>query len=374
MKKGITWVALDTSKKKHVVAILDPGAREPRELSVANEPRSLARFARKLVREAPGEVRVCYEAGPCGYALQRQLQAAAPLICEVIAPGLIPVRPGERVKTDRKDARKLVRLFRAGELTEVDPPTEAEEAVRDLVRCREDAKVDLLRARHRMSKLLLRRGLVYRGGSAWTHKHRRWLSDIVWEHEADRDVFEDYRLAISQVEARLEALDARLEAISQEAPYREAVGWLRCCRGIDTVIAMTILAEIHDFRRFTKARHLMSYLGLVPSEHSSGERSHRGSLTKAGNSHVRRVLVEAAWNARHRPGVSYRLKKRREGQPAWVIAHADRAMLRLSRRYHRLLARGKPHNKVVAAVARELVGFIWAILQEGLERRERGVA
>lgn len=371
MSECITWVVLDTSKRKHAVAVLDPGAKEPRESSVVNEPRALRRLARKLVREAAGEVRICYEAGPCGYALQRQLEGSVELVCEVIAPSLVPVRPGSRIKTDRRDARKLVKSYRAGELTVVHPPTAREEAVRDLLRCREDAMQDLLRARHRLGKFLLRRGHVYVGGKAWTGKHEQWMKGIIWEAEADREVFESYRLGMSQLVDRLGELDEVIEAMSAEEPYREPVGWLRCFKGIDTVTAMTILAELHEVRRFKSARGLMGYLGMVPSEDSSGDRTRRGGLTKAGNSHVRRVLIEATWHNRHRAGVGYRLRKRREGQPAWVIAHADRAMVRLSKRYRGLCARGKPKNKVVAAVAREFVGFIWAVLREGEIRKEK---
>ncbi len=373
MEKGITWVALDASKKRHAVAVLDPGNREPREFMVLNESKALRRMARKLVREAPGEVRICYEAGPCGFDLQRQLEAASPeLVCEVVAPSLIPVQPGKRIKTDRRDARQLVKLYQGDQLTMVHAPTEAQEAVRDLVRCREDAKQDLMRARHRLSKFLLRRGRIYpAGGKAWTQRHETWMGQLEWDQEADRETFESYRLHLSQLQDRLGALGARIEAISQQEPYREPVGWLRCFRGIDTVTAMTILTELHDVRRFQNARSLMAYLGLVPSEHSSGERVQRGGLTKAGNSHVRRALIEASWCNRHAPAVGVALRRRRAGQPAWAIAHADRAMARLSRRYRRLIARGKPHNKAVAAVARELAGFVWAVLQEG-DRRAGG--
>jgi transposase len=372
MGKGITWVGLDTSKKKHAVAILDPEAREARELSIPNEPRAIARFARKLVREAPGEVRVCYEAGPCGYALMRQMEKAAALVCEVVAPALIPVRRGERIKTDRRDAVKLARLYRSGELTPVHPPTGAEESVRDLMRCREDAKEDLMRARHRLSKFLLRQGLVYTGGATWTVRHEQWLSSVSWEHPAHEEVFEDYRLAISHLGARIQALDARIEEISQQPPYQEPVGWLRCFRGIDTATAMTILTEIHDFRRFESAPELMSYLGMVSSEHSSGEQTRRGRITKAGNNHARRILVEAAHHSRHRPAVGRGLRKRREGQPAWVIERADKAMQRLWERYRRLrLARGKQNNKVVVAMARELAGFVWAVMREGSSRQQQ---
>lgn len=374
MGQAITWVGVDAAKKRHAVAVLDPRSRAPREFMVTNEPRVLRRLARKLVREAEGEVRICYEAGPCGYDLQRQLEAASPgLVCEVVAPSLIPVQPGKRIKTDRRDARQLVKLYRGDQLTMVHAPTSAQEAVRDLLRCREDGKQDLMRARHRLSKFLLRRGQIYREGrKAWTVGHAAWMSQIGWEHEVDQETFESYRLHISQLVDRLKELSARIEAISQEDPYRVPVGWLRCFRGIDTVTAMTIITELHDVQRFKDARSLMAYLGLVPSEHSSGDRVRRGGLTKAGNSHVRRALIEASWCNRNRPAVGYQLRKRRVGQPAWAIAHADRAMVRLSTRYRRLTARGKPHNKAIAAVAREMAGFVWAALQEG-NRRAAGV-
>ena len=303
--------------------------------------------------------------------LQRQLEAAAALVCEVIAPSLIPVRPGERIRTDRRDARKLVKCYRSGELTVVHAPTEAEEAVRDLVRCREDAKEDLLRARHRLSKFLLRRGHIYRDGRPWTQKHARWMSAIVWEHAEDQAVFDSYCLAISQRQDQIRALDEPIEAISQRDPYAKPVGWLRCFRGIEVVTAMTMVTELHGFWRFESAPELMGFLGMVPSEDTSGDRVRRGGLTKAGNCHVRRVLIEAAWCNRHKPAVGYHLRKRRTGQPTWAIAHADRAMVRLSKKYRDLTVRGKHHNKVVAAVARELVGFIWGVMREGLLRERK---
>jgi transposase len=336
---------------------------------LTNDAAAIRRWTRKLVREAPGPVRICYEAGPCGFALQRQILAVGPeLVCDVIAPALIPVRPGERIKTDRRDARRLVRLYRSGELTVVHPPTEAEEALRDLMRCREDAREDLLRARHRLGKFLLRHGRLY-AGKAWSDKHTAWLSKLRWDQEPEAKTFDDYRLAIEQVSCRLREMDRSIELLSQKEPYQERVGWLRCFRGIDTVTAMTILAELHGFERFRHPRELMSYLGLVPSERSSGDRTRRGALTKAGNAHVRRVLIESSHHARHRPHIGYQLRRRRREQPAWVIAHADRAMKRLNARYWRLLSRGKPHNKAVAAVAREFVGFVWAVLQEGRLRQ-----
>ena len=363
MSEIITYVGIDAHKRELHVARLIGAATGPVTWTVANEPKAIDRLHRKLEREAPGAVRVCYEAGPCGYALQRQLTKGA-VACVVIAPALMPRKPGDRVKTDRRDARKLAELFRAGLLTEVRPPTPAEEAVRDLCRARDDAREDVQRARHRLGKLLLRRGLHFPGRKNWTKAHRRWITTIEWEHAAERAVVDDYLLAIDQVESRLGELDARLVETAQSEPYRQPVAWLRCFRGIDTLTAMLILAELHDFRRFPTARALMAYLGLVPSEDSTGGRHRRGRITKTGNSLVRRVLIETSWHYQHRAGVGPALAARRKGQPSRVIAIADKAQQRLCRRFRRLLAEHKPAPKVVVAVARELAGFIWAALQK----------
>jgi transposase len=352
---------LDAHKETIQVAMLLPGSAAPVEWQVVNDAAAVKRLARKVQRAAPGEVRSCYEAGVCGYTLQRQLETTK-LPCAVIAPALIPRKPGERVKTDRRDARKLAELLRAGLLTVVRPPTPAEEAARDLCRAREDIREDLLRARHRLGKFLLRRGLVWRTTKAWTQAHRRWLRSVTFDAGADQDVVNDYRLAVEQLEARLETVDAALVALAATEPFRQPVGWLRCFRGIDTLTAITLVAELHDVRRFTSARALMAYVGVVPSEHSSGETRRRGGITKTGNAHARRVVVEAAWHYRHPPTVGKTLRVRRRGQPATVIALADKALQRLHRRFTRLSARGKPPHKAVVAVGRELVGFVWAAL------------
>lgn len=363
VKNETTFVGMDVHKKAINVSMLLPRQTKPIEWTVANEPKALARLVRRLEREAPGEVRCCYEAGPCGYAVQRVIHEKSSVVCEVVAPSLIPLKPGDRIKTDRRDAKKLAELLRAGMLTEVRPPTEQDEAIRDLCRCREDAKEDLMRARHRLGKLLLRRGLVYAEGRNWTQAHKRWLRTIQFEHAADRTVFDDYFQAIEHVEERLRQLDDAMKAAATQERYAQAVASLRCFRGIDTVTALTIVSELHDFRRFQSPRALMSYLGLVPREHSSGDRTRRGSITKTGNGHVRRVLIEAAWHYRHRPAVGAHLRKRRKGQPGDIIAIADRAQLRLHKKYWKLTeGRGKPKNKAATAVARELAGFIWAAL------------
>jgi transposase len=361
MREITTVVGIDAHKKDLVVARLVGMGRAVETWQLAHEPQAVRRLLRKLEREAPGPVHVFYEAGPCGYALQRQLTSDR-VTCDVIAPALVPRKPGERIKTDRRDARKLAELGRAGLLTVVHPPTEAEEAVRDLARAREDAREDLMRCRHRLTKLLLRRGRHY-AGRHWTHAHRRWLDGLTWAHAAERAVFEDYRLAIEQTAARLQTLETALTALAGTAPYQEPVGWLRCFRGIDTLTAMLILAELHDVRRFPSPRALMAYLGLVPGEASSGERHRRGRITKAGNTLVRRLLTEMSWHYRHRAAVGPTLAARRRGQPCRVIAIADKAQQRLCARFRRLLAEHKPAGKVAVAVARELAGFLWAALQ-----------
>jgi len=363
MTDAITWVGLDAHKQFINVAMRMAGSTEFLEWKVANEPRAVKRLAKKLVREAKGsEVRCCYEAGPCGYALQRQMMEAAPLVVEVIAPALIPRKPGDRVKTDRRDARKLCELLQAGLLTEVRAPTEEDEALRDLSRCREDLTQDLMRARHRLGKLLLRRNIRYSGTKAWTRKHRDWLRSLSLENAALKAVFDDYLLAVTQIEERINTVDAQIETAATQDAHREPIAWLRCFRGIDMVTAFGIYSELYDFRRFESPRKLMGYLGITPSEHSSSGKPNRGAITKTGNGHGRRLLVEAAQHYRHRPSVGMKLRKRREDQPGGVVAIAEKAQHRLHRRYHRLVLRGVASNKAKVAVARELAGFIWAAM------------
>jgi transposase len=356
-----TFVGIDAHRKDLFVAMLVGTQATAVSWTVPNEPQAVRRLVKNLERDAPGRVRVFYEAGPCGYALQRPVPTAR-VSCDVVAPALIPRKPGERVKTNRRDARTLAELGRAGLLTAVQPPTPEDEAVRDLARARDDAREDLQRCRHRLGKLLLRRGLHYAGRN-WTRAHRAWVDALAWTQAAERAVVDDYLLAIDHTEARLLALDARLAEIAEREPYREPVGWLRCFRGIDTLTAMLILAELHDFRRFASAPALMAYLGLVPGEDSSGEKHRRGRITRTGNALVRRLLVETAWHYQHRPGVGVALARRRKGQPGRVIAIADKAQQRLCRRFRKLAAEHKPAPKIAVAIARELAGFLWAALQ-----------
>jgi transposase len=320
-------------------------------------------MVRRTMRKAGGSVLYCYEAGPLGFTLYRRLLKEG-FDCLVVAPSLIPKKPGSRVKTDSRDARELGSLLKADLLTEVEPPTEEEEAIRNLCRCRESVKRDFKRSRSRLFHFLLRLGYIYRDGSNWTQKHHLWLRSLSFDHDADQVVYSQYLFMVEQLEEQLRSMDRHLEEFSQRDPYREAVGYLRCFRGIDTVTAMTIAAELYKFGRFMNPRELMSFLGLTPGEHSSGDTRRTGSITKCGNTHVRRVLIEASWHYRHRPTVGITLRKRREGQPPRVISIADQAQKRLHDRFWALELRGKSKNKAVTAVARELVGFIWAALYD----------
>jgi len=367
MEKDTTYVALDDSKRKIVVGILRSGDTQPELREIANDPRQIRRLFERLKREGP--VAACYEAGVSGYDLHRRLIALG-VAGAVIAPALTPRRPGQRIKTDRRDAAKLVRLFRAGELTAIHVLDESEEAVRDLVRCRDDIRRDVLRWRHRVLKLLARHGRAYLTGKNWSHAHWRWIREQRFELPPLQRAFEATVFALEQALARQAELDKELEALAATAPYREPVGWLRCFRGIDTLSAIILLAEVVDFQRFRRPRELMAYLGLVPSEDSSGETQRRGALTKAGNSHARRVLVEAAWHYRHRPTIGRALANRSQGQPDEIVSHAWRAQQRLHRRYRHLLGHGKRTPVAVAAVARELVGFIWAAMTRHESRRQ----
>ena len=364
MTSSMIWMGMDVHKDTVMVSVFEGGKREPEVVQqLANEGRKLRRFFERWSKR--GEIRSCYEASGAGYVLHREVTEWGHG-CEVIAPSLIPTRPGERRKHDRKDATQLARLYRAGELVAVRVPTAAEERVRDLVRCRESFQREILRSRHYVLKFLARRGWVYREGTNWTQGHHAWLrgllrgDDLVGE---DRIVLGEYLGLLEYKISRRDELDERIRELAFGSTYKARVDRLRCFRGIDTVAAMTLLTEIGDWRRFEKPSQIMAYLGLVPSEHSSGNRQHRGPITKAGNSRCRHVLVQAAWHARHRPGASRRLLDRQRGQPPEVVAHAWKAQHRLHRVFHRIAAKKSSRIAAVAA-ARELVGFLWAVMQD----------
>ena len=357
----ITFVGLDVHQNSISVALLRPGAQLPDEDELPNTPEAV----RKLVRrwKDPAAVRVCYEAGPTGYGLQRTF-ATLGVDCAVIAPGLIPKRSGERIKTDRRDARKLAGLFRAGELTSIRIPPPEEEAVRDLIRAREDLSEDILRARHRLSKFLLRHDRVYRDGDRWTDRHLAWVRRQEFETAGLAELV-GHHLAILETRLRQrELLDAAIERIATSEPYAGPVRRLCCLRGIRTLSALTLLVEVGDFRRFPTAAGFMGFTGLVPSENSSGERRQRGAITKTGNAHLRRVLVEAAWAYRAKPALGSAWKARLADQPPELVAYVIAAQQRLHARYWRMTQRGKRSTVATVAIARELAGFVWGVMNE----------
>lgn len=359
----IRFVGLDVHAETVAVAVAEANG-EVRSLGlIPNRPESIRQLVRKL--QPVEQLRFCYEAGPTGYVLYWQLTALGAK-CEVIAPSLVPTKPGDRVKTDRRDALKLARCYRAGDLTPVWVPDAAHEALRDLVRAREAAKGDLLRARHRLSKFLLRHGWrrPERIKSPWTNAHLEWIKTKVhFEQLAQEITLTDYVHQVEHLVARIERLDqAVLEAArSVPPPMRAVIEALQALRGIAQVTAVTIVAELGEISRFAKARQLMGYSGLVPSEYSSGERERRGAITKTGNAHLRRVIVEAAWAYQFRPWLGGYLLKRQVGLSEDVKEIAWKAQHRLHARYRKLLAQGKNKPQIVTAVGRELLGFIWAI-------------
>jgi transposase len=371
MENYTTFVGLDAHKKNIFVAMKVANRKEYIEFEIPHTEEGIKKMCKKIQQESIGEIVSCYEAGPCGFALQRKLNKKG-IKCKVIAPSLIPIKPGEKIKTDRRDARKLADMLKSEMLTEVHPPTEEEEAVRDLCRCREKAVIDLLRCRHRIGKMLLRRGIIYSGKSHWTLMHKKWLKEIKLAKTAAQIALEDYIAAMEQVELRLKSLEEEISKIASKEPYKEHVGYLRCFRGIDTITAMGILSELYDFRRFRTARALMAFLGLVPSERSSSDKVTRGSITKTGNQIVRRLLIETSWHYRRKPAAGKILNSRRKGQPSEVIQIADKAQHRLYKRYcHLAIGKGKPQSKVITVLARELAGFIWSVLYAGSEKTIR---
>ena len=362
MPKSTTIIAFDQHAATTVAAVLLPGQQKPSVHHLTSDIPTLLRFVQRIRRAGP--VQCCYEAGPCGFELQRAL-VAHDYPCDVIAPSLIPRRPGDRIKTDRRDAVQLALLYRAGTLTAINIPTEQEEAARDLLRCREDIRADLLRARHRLSHFLLRHGRRFTATKrAWTKRHAAWLQAQQWPLPALEQTHRAYVRAVDEAVARLQAVDLELRDLLTVEPLRPRVERLRCFRGIDDLTALTIAAELGDARRFPTAPSLMAFTGLIPSEHSSGPKQARGPITKTGNAHLRRVLVEAAWQYRHHAFLGPALTARQRGAPQVAIEIAWQAQRRLHRRYRVLAARGKPKQLIVTAVARELTGFLWAALTQ----------
>lgn len=359
MTKVRTWVGLDVHAAKVVACVVDAESGEMSVHHLPGETTAVVSFCAGL----PAPVRVAYEAGPTGYSLARALSALA-IGCVVAAPGKIERPSQDRVKTDRRDAERLVRLLMIDGLVAVRVPAGEEEAIRDLVRAREDIRRDLMSARHRLSKMLLRHDIRYEDTtSRWGPRHRAWLQTLDLGQPGTQATLCDYIGAIDALELRRSTLETTIAELVPSSPLAETVARLRCMRGIDTLTAVGLAAEVGDFERFDRAGKLMSYLGLVPSEHSTGESTRRGHITKTGSSHARRLLIEAAWQYRKPPRLGTTLKRRQEGQDQLVTAIAWKAQQRLHHIWRRLdLKRGKRRTIVAVAVARHLAGFCWAIV------------
>ncbi len=359
MKKSIRFVGLDVHADTIAVAVAETEGEVRSMGTIPNTPDAVKKLVKKLGTEKA--LRVCYEAGPTGYVLYWQLTKLG-VACEVVAPTLVPVKAGDRVKTDRRDAEKLARCYRAGDLTAAWVPDAAHEALRDLVRAREAAKKDQTRTRHRLSKMLLRQGRRCTA-RAWTVTHMEWARRQKFEMAAQQAAYVDYVTEVDHAQERIKRLDAALDEAIEAAPesMRAVIAALQALRGVAKVTAATVVAEVGTLSRFEHPSQLMAYSGAVPSEYSTGRKEWKGSITKTGNAHLRRVLVEASWSYRRGPQLSGEVRKRQEGVAPEIKEIAWKAQNRLCSRYRRLCAKGKPEPQAVTAVARELLGFMWAI-------------
>lgn len=356
-----TYVAMDTHKKTISVAIAEGGRRRETRFmgEIASRPDAVAKMVDRLAAKHD-KLAFCYEAGPCGYGLYRQITLLGHE-CVVVAPSLVPTRPGDRVKTDRRDAVTQASLFRSGELTPVWVPDDAHEAMRDLCRARQAAMEALRRARQQVLSFLLRHGRVYSDGKHWTRKHRLWLSAQRFEHPARQIAFEELVQVVGEAQARRDRLAKQMQELLPSWSLAKVVTAIQALRGVALISAITLVAEIGDFKRFANPRQLMAYLGLTPSERSSGAKTSRGAITKAGNTRARRILVESAWTYRLPARVGAAILKRNEVLPQAIKDIAWKAQVRLCARHRRLVRAGKPSNVVNVAIARELGAFVWAI-------------
>ncbi len=358
------WVGLDVHKDSITAAVFRN--RDPEPLRVDRLPYDLRKIRRYFQRlQAEGNVRACYEASGAGYVLQRSL-AEWDVECHLAAPSLIPRRAGEHRKTDRRDAIKIARDFRDDRLVLIQIPTEDDERVRDLVRCRETFQREIVKSRHYILKFMRRRGFIYREGDHWTLRHMNWVRQVLAPGTlADEDhvVLSEYLALLEYKLQRRDELDPRIEALALTPRYKPLVDRICCFRGFKTHAAMVLATELGDVRRFESPRQLMAYVGLVPSEHSSGDRRRLGAITKAGNARVRHILIQSAWHSRKRPAVGAPLRRRQRGQDPDVIRHAWKCQHRLYTLFHRLAVK-KPRQVAATAVAREMVGFLWAVMRD----------
>jgi len=364
MTSNVKFIGMDVHKKKIVIAIADSGREGEVRLfgAINNDLDSLNKFIRKIGYKKD-QLRFVYEAGPCGYEIYRHLTAKG-IDCMVTAPSLIPKKSSDRIKTDRRDAKNLARLHRSGDLTAVYVPHVEDEAIRDLSRAREDARIVSRKAKQRLNAFLLRHGFVYSGRSRWSKAHMNWIVGITMPHRAQQLALDEYIEALNEALQRVDRLTNQIRIIVSEWRMAPVVKALQAARGVSLVVAVTTVAELGDLGRFDHPSQLMAYLGLVPSEYSTGDHVRRHSITKTGNAHVRRVLVEAAWAYRFPARRSRFLLNRQQGLPKTVCQISWQAQLRLCARYRQMTARGKVKQVVITAIARELAGFLWAIAKQ----------
>ena len=359
MTKKQYYIGMDVHKDSVQMAVFEYSGENPiYERRLINEPSVLVKEAERFHRE--GETEVAYEAGSTGYVIQRAMEKAG-ITCFVLPANKVAKKRGDRIKTDKRDARLIGRELRSRNIQPISVPQETDEAARDLLRCREDVSEDLRRVKQRLLKYLVRYGHIYTEGSNWTLKHWQWMDKIEFGQAHKKAVYEEYRSQIRALEERLARLSGQAEEIAESPRYKAAVAKLRAFKGIDYIIALAVVCEIGDFRRFANAKAFMSYLGFVPSEYSSGGKRKQGGITKAGNGHLRKLLIEGAWHYTKNDRTGKRLEQRRKNSPTSAIDAADRALHRLHKKYLRLIYRGKHANTAVTAVARELAGFIWAV-------------
>jgi len=354
------YVGMDVHKETIDVSMYKENDSRPYcEKRIPNRDTSIKKLFKGIMKT--GSVVACYEAGCMGFTLQRTLEGMG-VTAVITAPGKMPRRSSDRVKTDRRDARTLATYLRNGDIEAIRVPTEDEEVVRDYLRGREDVRLDQARTKQRLQKFLLRHGYVYESVRYWTGPHEKWLRSLEFKNPLMKETFDEYHVGIQELGGKLRMMDKRIDEIALSEPYAAKVKKLRCFKGIDFLTALTLVSEVGDFRRFKSAESFMAFLGLVPSEYSSGGKRRQGGITKAGNTHVRRFLIESSWHYRYSLSPSKRLMERRYGQPTDVIAYADRAMKRLQHKFFKLVLRGKTSQVAVTAVARELAGFVWGMM------------
>lgn len=361
--ESVFYIGMDVHKDSVRMAVLKGTAKAPvYEATLRNDIPRIEKLIKRF--SIQGTVIAGYEAGCMGYTLQRSL-AKSGIECRVIPPNRVPRLGSERIKTDARDAVLIARMLKNNEGESIHVPSADDEAARDLIRCREDLKAELHRAKQQLSKFLLRLGFIYDSEKRpWTKAHRAWMRALELGHALNKETFEQYYSHVAELEDRIERIEARIVAVAESEAYSGRIAKLRCFKGIDYLTALALVCEIGDFRRFPSAASFMAYLGLVPSEYSSGAKRRQGGITKTGNSHLRKLLVEASWQYRYRCSASAALKARRAGMDEQVVSYADKALRRLQTKFAKLVLRGKSSKTAIAATARELAGFIWGVMNE----------